>query len=207
MRAFEKLKDLIFYDPYRAVRKSKNVIMGQSQLAPEFRLHFNSPREDVALRIGDRCLLRNVFVFERSTSNITLGDGVFINCGTKVMSGCSIEIGNEVTIGWGCLIYDHDAHSMLHLDRIVDQNHRLIDFLRGDSDTSKDWRNVAAAPIKICDYVWLGFDVVVLKGVTIGEGAVVGARAVVTTDVPPWTVAAGNPARVVKQIPRDLQRH
>ena len=65
---------------------------------------------------------------------------------------------------------------------------------------------MATAPIRICDYAWLGFDVVVLKGVTIGEGAIVGARAVVTKDVPPWTIAAGNPARVVKQIPLELRR-
>ena len=181
--------------------------MGKSQLAPEFRFRFDFPREDVALRIGDRCLLRNEFIFESTAGNITVGDGVYINRKTTVSSRSSIEIGNEVTISWGCVIYDHDSHSILYSDRKVDQNHRLIDFPRGDSDTNKDWRNVAAAPVRICDYSWLGFDVVVLKGVTIGEGAVVGARAVVTRDVPPWTVAAGNPARVVKQIPRDLQRH
>jgi galactoside O-acetyltransferase len=48
--------------------------------------------------------------------------------------------------------------------------------------------------------------VVVLKGVTIGEGAIVGARSVVTKDVPPWTIAAGNPARVVKEIPFELRK-
>lgn len=55
------------------------------------------------------------------------------------------------------------------------------------------------------DHVWLGFNVVVLKDVRIGEGAIVGARSVVTSDVPPWTVVAGCPARVVKEIPLNMR--
>ena len=56
------------------------------------------------------------------------------------------------------------------------------------------------APIRIEDHVWVGQDAVILKGVTIGKGAVVGAFSVVTRDVEPWTVVAGNPARVVKRL-------
>ena len=55
-------------------------------------------------------------------------------------------------------------------------------------------------PIRICDKAWVGMNTIILKGVTVGEGAVVAAGAVVTKDVPPWTVAAGNPACVVKHI-------
>jgi acetyltransferase-like isoleucine patch superfamily enzyme len=57
-----------------------------------------------------------------------------------------------------------------------------------------------SSPIQIGKNVWIGFDCCVLPGVTIGEGAVVGARSVVTTDVPPYTVVAGNPARIIKKI-------
>ena len=48
--------------------------------------------------------------------------------------------------------------------------------------------------------VWIGFNAIILKGVTIGEGAVVGAGSVVTKDVLPWTVVAGNPARLIREI-------
>ncbi|HBN4333859.1 TPA: maltose O-acetyltransferase, partial [Escherichia coli] len=58
----------------------------------------------------------------------------------------------------------------------------------------------------IGDNVWIGFQAAILKGVTIGEGAVVAARAVVTKDVPAWSVVAGNPAKVVKEIPRDMRK-
>jgi galactoside O-acetyltransferase len=95
---------------------------------------------------------------------------------------------------------------MSYLDRIADHKQLLTDHPLGNILGNKDWSRVATAPIRICDYAWLGFDVVVLKGVTIGEGAIVGARAVVTKDVPPWTIVAGNPARVAKEIPSELRK-
>lgn len=64
---------------------------------------------------------------------------------------------------------------------------------------NKDWSNVKSKPIKICDKVWIGFDVVILKGVTIGEGAIIGAGAVVTKNVEPNSIMAGNPAVVIKK--------
>jgi len=64
-------------------------------------------------------------------------------------------------------------------------------------------RGAPAKPISIRHNVWIGFDCVVLPGVTIGEGSVVGARSVVTEDVPPYTIVAGNPARVIRKIEND----
>ena len=70
----------------------------------------------------------------------------------------------------------------------------------GDPLASKDWSVVRTKPIRICDKVWIGMNAIILKGVTIGEGSVDAAGSVVTKDVSPWTVVAGNPARVVKYI-------
>jgi acetyltransferase-like isoleucine patch superfamily enzyme len=206
MSFLRKVRDRFFDDPYRAVARSKNVQMGNSQLGRSFRARFDCPRNDIALQIGDRCFLHNTFVFESPEGKITVGDGVFINSGTMVISRSSVEIGNGVTIAWDCVIYDHDSHSLFYKDRIADHDQQLIDYRGGNMVANKDWSTVRSAPIKIHDYAWLGFGVVVLKGVTIGEGAIIGARAVVTKDVPPWTIAAGNPARVVKEIPSELRR-
>jgi len=207
MQILGKIRRHLFpEDPYRWVAKSKNVKIGNSQLGQGFNVRFDVPRQDLALIIGDRCILQNQFCFESDGGKVTVGDGVFINCGTRIISRASIDIGDSVTIAWGCTIYDHNSHSISYLDRIADQNQQLIDFPRGSLVANKDWTKVQAAPIHICDYAWLGFDVVVLKGVTIGEGAIVGARAVVTQDVPAWTIAAGNPARVVKEIPCELRK-
>jgi acetyltransferase-like isoleucine patch superfamily enzyme len=64
-------------------------------------------------------------------------------------------------------------------------------------------RGAPAKPIQVGRNVWIGFDCVVLPGVTIGEGSVVGARSVVTRDVPPFTLVAGNPAREIRKIEND----
>jgi acetyltransferase-like isoleucine patch superfamily enzyme len=58
-------------------------------------------------------------------------------------------------------------------------------------------------PVIIGNSVWIGVNSTILKGVTIGEGSVVGAGSVVTKDVPPWTIVAGNPARVIREIPEN----
>ncbi|WP_229711318.1 acyltransferase [Pectinatus frisingensis] len=76
-----------------------------------------------------------------------------------------------------------------------------VDYINSrNTIANKTWDDVKTSPIKICDKVWIGFDAVVLKGVTIGEGAVIAAKAVVTHDVPPYVVVAGNPAVVVKRL-------
>jgi acetyltransferase-like isoleucine patch superfamily enzyme len=65
-----------------------------------------------------------------------------------------------------------------------------------------DWKNIKMADIIIEDKVWIGFNVIILKGVKIGEGAVIGAGSVVTKDVPPYHIVAGNPAKIIKKIKR-----
>jgi galactoside O-acetyltransferase len=64
----------------------------------------------------------------------------------------------------------------------------------------KDWSNVVCRPVIIQDKAWIGFNVIILKGVTIGTGAIVGAGSVVTKDVPAYCIAGGNPARVIREL-------
>lgn len=206
MNLLNRLKERLLYNPYKAVARAKSVQMGDSKLAKSFRIRFDCPRHDLALTIGDNCLLRNHFVFESDRGRVTVGDGTFINSGTMVISRSSIAIGKSVTIAWGCVIYDHDSHSLFYQDRIADHDQQMKDLAQGNMLAHKNWMSVSSKPITIHDHVWLGFDVLVLKGVTIGEGAVIGARSVVTKDIPAWTVAAGNPAKVVKEIPHELRR-
>jgi acetyltransferase-like isoleucine patch superfamily enzyme len=63
-----------------------------------------------------------------------------------------------------------------------------------------------ARPIRVERNVWIGFDCCVLPGVTIGEGSIVGARSVVAQDVPPYTIVAGNPARMIRRIEKDERK-
>ena len=67
------------------------------------------------------------------------------------------------------------------------------------------WTHSDSKPITIEDNVWIGENAVILKGVQIGRGSIIACNAVVTKDVPPYTIAAGNPARIVKDIPHEDQ--
>ena len=112
-------------------------------------------------------------------AELRIGNNVVLN-GTRF--GCSelIEIGDDCILA-DCRIFDTDMHSIWP--------HRR-----------SDEAQVATAPVRLHRNVWVGAAAIILKGVTIGENSVVGAGAVVSRDVPPNVVVAGNPARVVKLL-------
>lgn len=113
---------------------------------------------------------------------LTIGDHTGIS-GASIYATVGISIGSHVNIGVNCSIYDTDFHPVEYLER-----RRQIP---GNS-----------APVCLEDDVWLGANVIVLKGVTIGARSVIGAGSVVTKDVPPDCFAAGSPARVVRYLSR-----
>ena len=112
-------------------------------------------------------------------------------------------IGSNVTIAWGCTLYDHNSHSIDWRERANDLSRQLADVRAGRNFIhGKNWDTVKSRGIVIEDKAWLGFGVTVLNGVRIGEGAVVGAGSVVRSDVPPWTIVGGNPAVHLRNIDR-----
>lgn len=133
--------------------------------------------------------------FEREGVSVAIGERVFIGGGSKLISAEKLSIGSDVLISWGVTLVDHNSHSISFSERKQD----LAEWIEG----RKDWTHVPRAPIIIEDKVWIGFEAKILKGVRIGEGAVVGAASVVTKDVLPWTIVAGNPARVIREIPEE----
>jgi acetyltransferase-like isoleucine patch superfamily enzyme len=141
---------------------------------------------------------------EREVGSVVIRDNTYIGAGTQLICAQNIEIGSNVLIAWGCTIVDHDSHSLNWLERVEDvhswRDGLLSQGKKGATELKK-WEVVPMAPIHIEDKVWLGFNVIVLKGVTIGEGSIVAAGSVVTKDVPDWSLAAGNPARIVRELP------
>ena len=111
--------------------------------------------------------------------NITLGPRTFLNYGCVMLDCAPITLGEHVLVGPGCHFYPA-IHPIDPIERLTD--------------------NDRAEPIVIEDNVWLGGHVTVLPGVTIGRNTVVGAGSVVTKDLPPNVVAAGNPARVIRTL-------
>ncbi|MEH2319923.1 acyltransferase [Nostoc sp.] len=145
------------------------------------------------VNIDEQTQIIGSIIFDKENASISIGKRVFIS--GSVIVAQSVKIGDDVLISWGTTIVDHNSHAISFSYREKD----AINWLAG----KKDWSYVKILPVKICNKVWIGFNSIILKGVTIGEGAVVGAGSVVTKDVPPWTIVAGNPAQVIREIPED----
>lgn len=133
-----------------------------------------------------------VFVLKLFGSKI--GKGSVIYASAKILSPWNLEMGDYSVLGPGV---------ELHLDKTklgskvtVSQRTYLCS---GSHDISSINKPFVSAPIVINDFAWIAAEAFVGPGVTIGEGAVVGARAVVVKDVAPWTVVGGNPAKFIKK--------
>jgi acetyltransferase-like isoleucine patch superfamily enzyme len=152
------------------------------------------------IKIGGDCVLNGDFIFENQNGQVIIGNNSFIGGGTFICIN-RIDIGNDVLISWGCTFSDNNSHSTRWTERAND----VSDWKKGIDENNigkyKDWKNVKYAPIKVKDKAWIGFNCIILKGVIIGEGAIVGAGSVVTKNVPDWTIVAGNPARIIREIP------
>lgn len=176
---------------------------GQGSIMQPFgiRLIFKTKRDARNyVTVGEKCVINAEFIFETETGKVDIGNNVHIG-GANFICRTGISIGNDVTMAWGITLYDHNSHSVKWQDRMNDNHQCYDDLLKyGNNIVNKDWSNVVQKPIRIEDKAWIGFDVTILKGVSIGEGAIIGAKSVVTRDIPAWTVAAGNPAKVIKYL-------
>ena len=119
---------------------------------------------------------------------ISIGDDVYIGFRSFFSCAENITIGNRVLIA-GAQIYDNN-------------NHPIDPYKRAMNETVERDK---IAPVVIEDDVWIGFGAVILKGVRIGRGAIVALGSVVTKDVPPLTIVAGNPAKIVGKIEQSNQ--
>jgi len=114
-------------------------------------------------------------------TNLRFGRGVYINFNCTFLDTCLITIGDRTLIGPNCSFFA--------------ATHPLDPFLRNGTQGPE-----LGAPITVGPDCWFGGNVIVCPGVTIGRGVTVGAGSVVTKDVPPFHVVAGNPARIIREI-------
>ncbi len=134
------------------------------------------------LKIGRRVKLHGrpvpIEIVALRGAELSIGDSTSINRGVSICAKKSIRIGSNCGIGNDCLIFDTDFHAPGDPSRVV----------------------IDAAPVTIGDNVWLAARSIVLKGVTIGDGAVVCAGSVVATNVAPHTMVGGVPARLIRKL-------
>lgn len=162
-----------------------------------------NPQPRTYLKVGDECHVGGTFVFERGLGEITVGNGSSIGGGCLLIctQDQGIHIGNNVMLSWDVTVIDSNSHSADANVRANDAFDWMIGESIGRIGNFKDWSSVKSAPVYIKDDAWVGFGAVIMKGVTVGRGAIVGSRSVVTKDVPDFAIVAGNPAQVVGQAP------
>lgn len=134
------------------------------------------------LEIGPHAYFEPGVWITSDTGRISIGGGTLLNLNVMIAAVDRVEIGEHCMLANGCVVTDGE--------------HRF-----DDPDTPVPWQGFTSeGPVVIGDNVWFGAHAVVTSGVTIGQRSVIGANSVVTTDIPPFSIAAGAPARVVKTI-------
>ncbi len=153
-----------------------------------FRAYNRTTETDVEVRekiktelfrsVGKNVFIEPDFICELG-SNITIGDNVFINFGCIIFDMGEVTIGDNAMFGPRVGIYT--------TNHAFDAEERIANV-------------VVSKPIHIGNRVWLSADVKIVQGVTIGDNSIIGAGSVVTKDIPPNVIAAGNPCRVIREI-------
>lgn len=179
-----------------------NVLLHEgAHLQTTFSFHLYRSSQNQGLVIDHGASVYNGTMFDVGPEGrVTIGAYAMVN-EARIVCDAEVEIGAYTLIAWNVVIMDtyrvHTDRSerRSELWRLSQQKRRLL-----ENPTS-------ARPIRIGPNVWIGFDCCILPGVTIGEGSVIGARSVVASDIPPFTVAAGNPARVVRAFTPEEINH
>lgn len=144
------------------------------------RIRFGSAEGNIS--VGENCMMgHDLFLSASPGAQIIIGNGCGLNTGCHLVAVESIVIGDHTLIAEFCSIRD--------------QNHAF-----GDPTRPVAEQGFTGGPVRIGSNVWIGRGVFIGAGVTIGDGAVIGANSVVTRDIPPRVVAAGAPARVIRQM-------
>ena len=148
------------------------------------------------IQIGSNSVIEGKLIVNPYGGKIKIGENCFLGYNSRIQSDTGITIGNNVLISYNVNIIDNNAHEINYLQRR--KSGKMI--LQEGFHNIKERGDVLGKEIFIEDDAWISLNVIILKGVRIGKGAIVGAGSVVTKDIPPFTISVGNPATVVKNI-------
>ena len=188
---FIKLKTVI-KAIYKAKQFHKHSCVGLGTKFGQTARCINQTGDKCAISIGCNCDI-DATISAHQNSRITIGDCTTIRYNSVVGAVDKIQIGSHVIISNNVHIYDNNNHP-------TDPKTRWEMCETGFYSEKWNWKYSEHRPIKIEDNVWIGERCTILKGVVIGEGSIIGCDSVVTHNIPPYTIAAGNPAKVVKKL-------
>ena len=167
-----------------------------AELGEGVRLGLNArlltPGGERRVRIGRNCVIRGIVRCEEAGEAV-LGEEVYVGDGAILSAWTRIEIGEGTLLAHGAQVFDNDTHPLDPDERRAHFRAILKLGPRRDFD-------IASRPVRIGRQCWLGFSSAVMKGVSLGEGTIVAAGAIVTADAPARTILAGNPARPVRSL-------
>ena len=173
-----------WYNPAADPELRQQMKRTQALLYDYNRLHpSDSEGRDALIRqilgqVGEECCILQPFLCDYGV-NISVGHHFFMNKGCQILDGGRVTFGDNVFVGPMC-----GFHTAIHPFGVEQRN-------RGEE---------RAEPIRVGNNVWIGAQVCVLPGVTIGDNSVIGAGSVVSRDIPAGVVAAGNPCRVLRKL-------
>lgn len=154
----------------------------------------NLQNDKLKIIINEGSQIRGSLLVNDGGGRIIIGKNCYIGDLSRLNSGESIEIGDNVLISHGVNIYDNDSHE-------IDSEARVNGYLNFlDNGVIFNKSSIKSQKIVVESNVWICLNSVILKGVTIGKGSIVAAGSIVTKDVPPNTIVAGNPAILIKKI-------
>jgi acetyltransferase-like isoleucine patch superfamily enzyme len=159
---------------------------------------YNESGDRSKIIVGHHCTIDG-FLFCKSSARIEIGNYSWLGDRAKIECLNHVKVGHYVGIGDGTLLVDNSGHPTEPEER-VKHRIRVAPGGPGYPGLGDGCELSDSAPIIIEDVVWIGANCLILKGVTISEGSIVARNSVVTKDVPPYTIVAGFPAKVVKEL-------
>lgn len=178
----------MFYFPFRFCRylerkaveckfRSSALIHKDTQLLDGARI-INIIKEPTAIIVGANTIIRGELVTFGHGGNVKIGEWCYVGEGTRIWSAEQIQIGDRVLIAHNVNIHDSNSHPLNFRER-----HNHFKKIKEEGHPSKI-DNLSSAPVIIEDDCWIGFNSIILKGVTVGRGSIIGAGSIVTKDVP-----------------------
>lgn len=151
-------------------------------------------RKRVGLRIGRGASVYKGTMFDVGPEGeVTIGTFAMLH-GVRLICDARVEIGDFTVMSWNVVLADN-----FRIPDERDDRRRLLESVAA-APARRPQAPVSPRPTRLGANVWIGHDAVVMPGVVVGDGSIVGARSVVCGDVPPFSVAVGNPARVVRRL-------
>lgn len=154
----------------------------------------NFRKDKNLIQLSENTIVRGHLKVLNYGGRITIGKNSYVGNNSEIWSGDEIEIGSNVLISDNVFISDTNSHEFDSKER----TDSYLELLKNGPSVNQG--NIETKRIVIKDYAWISYGVIILKGVTVGEGAIVAAGSVVTKDVAAYSLVAGNPAKFVKSV-------